>query len=175
MPQDQTEVELDKRPVKSFTRGGDKGFTQVGLEDDGSTPILDVKYSPLVQLWGEIDELSGFLGMTEGRFTGYQKLLSEIMSMLYFNKIDTDKINKQISRMEKFCMKYETNLGKEFMLLSGYVNLSRVWARRVERRLWEVIGNNKNSDLRVLAKFFNRFSSYLFIHTACANEITDLE
>lgn len=153
----------EAKKLKSFSKFGDKGSTQVAVNDDG-TPDMRSKSSTIVKIWGEIDETSAFLGKCQGNgFRDLQHFLYEINAMLFNKQVDSDKIRKRIGKMERFCEKYEYLLDDKFKILTGDVNLARVWARRVERRLWTQIESTNDNSLKVIAQFFNRMSSYLFM------------
>ena len=172
------ELKEEHRKIKSFTKVGDRGMTVIGYEEDGITPLPTVrKNSPLIELTGEIDELSAVLGLCEGRiFRGYQKLLSDIMGMIYLGKIDAPLIKGKIIKMEKFCLKHEDDLPDKFEILTGQINMARTICRRVERRLWTVLesGMGKVEGMNTLGAFFNRFSSWLYVNIMAEVDIDEI-
>lgn len=167
-----------------------KIYTKTG--DDGTTALFDgtrVKKSDLrVDLYGEIDELNGVIGLANSFIinAAFKKTLQQIQKDLFAlgaklanpeekkqkDKADFDEskitwLENQIDEMEK-----TLNPMKSFILPGGStaassLHLARSVCRRAERKLVSYASNQEMNDLYI--KYLNRLSDHLFVAARYAN------
>jgi cob(I)alamin adenosyltransferase len=162
------------RLTRIYTRGGDQGETSLG---DGSRVS---KLDPLVQAYGDVDELNSLLGWAQvvaedPRIARIQNELFDLgadLSVPYTEGDGKLRIDQAaIDRLEADCDAANEPLPelKSFVLPGGTESASRLHVaravcRRAERRALEAPGVN---PLAVV--YLNRLSDLLFILARAAN------
>lgn len=130
-----------------YTKTGDSGTTSTY----GGRRVL--KSDPQIEVCGQIDELSSFIGLTIAKInsSSHKKFLTQIQKDLYLImsffagakvKIDnlpqkTKKIEKEIDNLEKKLPKLNRFILPQGSELSCFFHIARTICRRVER---EVVG-----------------------------------
>ena len=153
------------------TKNGDKGYTNL-LKDK-----MVLKSDPRVNLLGEIDELSSYLGLLKSEtdddkikdeLSNIQINLSTVMAQVAAGNFDKYYLSKEnLSQIERLISEYESMYisQNKFILpgenrISSIIDICRVVARKVERQLIEVdtvYPVEENSK-----KYINRLSDYLY-------------
>jgi cob(I)alamin adenosyltransferase len=144
------------------TKLGDNGMTQVA--PDAMAP----KSAIILDVMGNIDELSCVLGLCEGKFDTVQSFLSELMGYLYYKNNNDTRIASQISFMEDYISSHNNSIPTWFVNPRGFVSLARAVCRRAERSVVRM--NNEQRDhgtteynLYPIMRYLNRLSDYLFV------------
>jgi cob(I)alamin adenosyltransferase len=165
------------RLTRIYTRGGDGGETSLG---DGSRVS---KLDPLVQAYGEVDELNSVLGWAQvaaddARLARIQNELFDLGADLCvpFAKGDGRLRVEQaaIDRLEAECDEANEGLAelRSFVLPGGSeaaarLHVARSVCRRVERVVVETAGARPVNPLA--AVYLNRLSDLLFVLARAAN------
>lgn len=156
-------------------------YTKTG--DDGTTGLYGerrvVKSDIQVDAYGNIDELSSFLGLVISKidkqketdfFTTIQKSLYEIMSVLAGTNNDLVDLNQQVKIFEQKIDKVQSQLPKlnSFIYpqgseLSSWFHILRTLTRRAERRIVEYIQDRSLKKETVIVKYLNRLSDLFFV------------
>ena len=158
-----------------YTKTGDRGKTSLF----GGKRVL--KYDLQVEAYGAVDEATSFIGFalesikdikTKELLSKIQVTLYSIMAYLSGAKIDHEKIDSQVSYLEKNIDLLEKKLPKlvRFVLPQGSemtvrLHLARTSVRNAERRIGKFIHNKKDKkdqDDAVL-RYINRLSDLLFV------------
>lgn len=162
-----------KNTLKTYTKKGDKGFTQtiIGQKIE--------KHNLLINTQGLIDELNAWVGLLrhETLSETLKTDLKYIQNILFeagtfpmkikknshtsTNQIHTDFLEKKIDTMEAELPKLTNFLIPYGNRTSSYGHLTRTICRKCERQFSELnsIHNVFENELR----FFNRLSDYFFI------------
>lgn len=173
-----------------------KIYTKTG--DDGTTSLFDGSHvgkdNPRVALYGDIDELNGFIGlaMSHSRDTALNSVLTRIQKDLFAlgaklanpgEKPLKDKTNfgeDKVGFLEREIDKMEANLApmKSFILPGGApsaaaLHVCRAVCRRAERAF--VALDRKDSLEYVYLRYLNRLSDYLFVAARHANRLEGRE
>ncbi len=160
-PAPQTEPKFSP---KVYTKGGDRGSSLVGYDED-NFPIRIDKDSPIMELWGSLDTLSSWLGTCEDKtLRQVQVTLFKISGYLYNKQIDIDYMKKCIAKLERFCDKNENSMPSEFVIPTGKIHFARALARESERRMVVLAKTNSIDGTWQLVRYLNRLSSWLFIY-----------
>ena len=148
------------------TKTGDSGMTQL------NPGRMESKSHPMIEVMGNIDELSCILGLDGDRFDNIQTFLSELMGYLYYRQSDTARLREQIETLENYITSHNNSIPTWFVNPRGYVSLARAVCRRCERRIVEFAEEDRHlpeleryMDFSGIMKFFNRLSDYLFVKT----------
>lgn len=165
-----------------YTRSGDTGTTSLF----GGKRIC--KYDSLIEAYGEIDELSSFLGLLffyskkksdKKEIAIIQKDLYLIMGHLAGAQINLNPLTKRTFQFEKEMDILEKNLPAlhQFILpqgslLSVYAHISRTVCRRAERSLVKYYASqqNKQSNSDLILSYINRLSDFLYIKARKYNQ-----
>ena len=166
------------RLTRIYTRTGDAGETSLG--DLSRTSKLD----PLVQAYGEVDELNSIVGWArvacggDARLERVQNELFDVGADLSVPYAEGDgKLRVEqaaVDRLEADCDEANEPLEdlKSFILpggteAAGRLHIARAVCRRAER---EVLGAAQEAPLNPLALIYlNRLSDLLFILARAAN------
>jgi cob(I)alamin adenosyltransferase len=165
------------KPVKIYTKGGDKGDTSL----IGGTRVP--KFHPRIEAYGTVDELNAYIGMirdlNEDRETGslllhIQECLFTVESSLAEDpdakmKFDLPKLSeKDIESLEQAIDLMSENLPElKFFILPGghplisWCHIARTVCRRAERHCIRLARAQKVANINI--KYLNRLSDYLFI------------
>lgn len=148
------------------TKTGDHGMTQL------NPGRMESKAHPMIEIMGNIDELSCILGLDGERFDSIQTFLSELMGYLYYRTPDNARLRDQVEVFETYITNHNNSIPTWFVNPRGYVSLARAVCRRCERRIVEfaetergLVDAEKYMDFSGIMKFFNRLSDYLFVKT----------
>ncbi|MCL2017659.1 MAG: ATP:cob(I)alamin adenosyltransferase [Alphaproteobacteria bacterium] len=148
------------------TKAGDGGMTQLNPDRISS------KTHPVIELMGNIDELSCVLGLSGDKFDGIQTFLSELMGYFYYKQPNEKRIAQQIWSLEDYITSHNNSIPTWFVNPRGYVSLARSVCRRCERRVVEFAESERAKPLNErymncdsIIKYFNRLSDYLFVKT----------
>lgn len=162
---------------KIYTRLGDNGLTSLA---DGKWVA---KNSPIIELYGEIDELNSFLGFAlevlhkEAEFIELTKTLYRIQRELFvitrcLTAPEKDLVKEQV---DKFTNALETNIdsfSEKLPNLQGFIlpgggeiasrlHLTRSICRRVERVAFATV--EKLKFAQIIAAYLNRLSDLLYV------------
>lgn len=147
------------------TKAGDNGMTQLNPNRIAS------KTHPVIEIQGALDELSCALGLAEDKFDGIQTFLSELMGYFYYKAIDDRRIAQQIWQLEDYVSTHNNSIPPFFTNPRGYVSLARAICRRAERRVVEMMEEERKlpeierygMSLAPVIQYLNRLSDYLFV------------
>lgn len=144
------------------TKQGDNGMTQIA--PDAMAP----KSATILDVMGNIDELSCVLGLCGGAFDAIQSFLSELMGYLYYKNNNESRIAGQILLMEEYVSNHNNSIPTWFVNPRGFVSLARAVCRRAERSVVrmnnELRGQGEaNYNLYPIIRYLNRLSDYLFV------------
>lgn len=147
------------------TKGGDTGMTQLNPNRIAS------KTHPVIQIQGDLDELSCALGLAGDKFDAIQTFLSEVMGYFYFKNVDERRISQQIWHLEDYITTHNNTIPPYFVNPRGYVSLARAVCRRAERRVVELMESERQlpeierygMNLSPVIQYLNRLSDYLFV------------
>jgi len=144
------------------TKLGDNGVAQVA--PDAMAP----KSSAILDVMGDLDELSCVLGLCDGKFDEIQSFLSEMMGYLYYRNNNETRISGQLNLMEDYINAHNNSIPNWFVNPKGFVSLARAVCRRAERSVVRM--NNELRDtgearynLYPIMRYLNRLSDYLFV------------
>lgn len=160
--------------MKIYTKKGDLGYSN--LFNKTNIP----KNNFVFEVMGTIDEFSSYLGLLLSKklfkediqlLTAVQRDLYQIMAYISGKKTSLSEQNKRVDLMEKKIDKESKKLSllKNFILpqggdLSSWFHIVRTICRRTERRVAEYsFLNEKDSDFKIIIKFFNRLADLLFV------------
>lgn len=160
-----------------------KIYTKIG--DAGTTRLCDgqrvSKNSLRIAAYGEIDELSSFIGLAASfsRNKKFKKILTDIQHDLFALAAPSGIGDEKIIKLEKIIDEVSDSLKplKQFILpggtkLAAHLHAARTVCRRVERTvtgLAENEGLNKNT-----IPYLNRLSDLLFTLARKANKGKDI-
>jgi ATP:cob(I)alamin adenosyltransferase len=145
------------------TKHGDKGMAQIA--PDAMAP----KSAVILDVMGNIDELSCVLGLCSDKFDAIQSFLSEIMGYLYYRNNNESRINNQVMLMEDYISSHNNSIPTWFVNPRGFVSLARAVCRRAERSVVRMNnelrehGESEKYNLYPIMKYLNRLSDYLFV------------
>lgn len=145
------------------TKSGDKGMTQVA--PDAMAP----KSSVVLDVMGNIDELSCILGLCGDRFDAIQSFLSELMGYIYYKNNNESRVSGQVALMEDYILSHNNSIPTWFVNPKGFVSLARSVCRRAERSVVRMNNELRESgkiddyNLYPVMKYLNRLSDYLFV------------
>jgi len=146
------------------TKTGDFGMTQLNPDRIAS------KTHPVIEIMGQMDELSCALGLDGERFDGIQTFLSELMGYLYYKTLDEVRIKQQVEILEEYIVSHNNSIPTWFINPRGGVSLARAVCRRVERRIVELAEceranpvEDRYMNFGPMIQYFNRLSDYLFV------------
>lgn len=147
------------------TKSGDGGMTQLNPNRIAS------KTHPVIQIQGDLDELSCVLGMEGDRFDGIQTFLSELMGYFYYKNTDERRIAKEVWQLEDYITTHNNSIPPFFVNSRGAVSLARAVCRRAERRVVEMMESERElpeierygMQLSGVIQYLNRLSDYLFV------------
>jgi len=146
------------------TKTGDTGMTQLNPDRIAS------KTHPVIEIMGEIDELSCALGLDGARFDSVQTFLSELMGYLYYKTLDEVRVKQQVDILEEYIVTHNNSIPTWFVNPRGGVSLARAICRRVERRVVELTEQEREKPIEErymnfapIIQYFNRLSDYLFV------------
>lgn len=162
---------------KVYTKTGDKGVTSLL----GGARVS--KSNELVRLYGSVDELNAFVGLSAVYALDHTILLQKIQSSLFdlgaLLACPRDKRSdfgltgikdSLISELENEIDNMTANLDelKSFILPGGDVSaanihLARTVTRRVERDLVESFNSSADAELESAIVFLNRLSDFFFV------------
>ncbi len=155
---------------------------------DGGTTFLYsgkrvLKSDRLIEVYGQLDELSSFIGLTIAKINSsyYEKILTTIQKDLYlimsflsegkfdlnFLAIKTEKIEKEIRKLEKKLPQLTRFLLPQGNEISCILHITRTVCRRAERVL--VRSFQKENYLEIdrergkIIAYINRLSDFLFL------------
>ncbi|MDR3208223.1 MAG: ATP:cob(I)alamin adenosyltransferase [Rickettsiales bacterium] len=148
--------------AKVTTKLGDNGMTQVA--PDAMAP----KSATVLDVMGNIDELSCVLGLCGDKFDAIQSFLSEIMGYLYYKNNNEARISGQVMLMEEYVSSHNNSIPTWFVNPRGFVSLARAVCRRAERSVVRMNNELRESseteyNLYPIMKYLNRLSDYLFV------------
>jgi len=176
-PQIQEVQETQKMQVRSFTGTGNAGLSTIGMDEETGAAIRLDKRSPKMKFWGKLDTLSAWLGCMDNRdFFSIQDSLYKISGMLYHDArgIDVDWLKKEITRMERFCRKWEKNLSDEFVRSHGKIHYARCLTREAELAGWDFAADLISIEgIKYIMRYMNILSSYFFTYAECYMQIDD--
>lgn len=162
--------------MPAFTGKGDNGFTDL----QGGKRVR--KDHPVVDLVGEIDELSAWIGLarSECKNSGLNDILEQIQKHLsvmmglisaYGAKTELEKnqVAQSLEMLEKWVNEYE----KKIMLPTSfqqagsskdgaYLNMVRTISRRIERKAVSIFIET-NSDTVLILTYLNRLSTLFYL------------
>lgn len=148
------------------TKTGDTGMTQLNPDRISS------KTHPVIDIMGQIDELSCCLGLSGDKFDSVQTFLSELMGYLYYKNIDGARLAGQVEFLEEYIVSHNNSIPTWFVNPRGHVSLARAVCRRVERSIVNLAESERAMpeaerymNLTPLMQYFNRLSDYLFVKT----------
>ena len=128
------------------------------------------KAHPVIELMGEIDELSCVLGLSGDKFDGIQTFLSEMMSWLYYKTCDEKRVLQQVWTLDDYIKTHNNSIPTWFVNPRGTVSLARAVCRRVERRVVAFAETERSlhpseryMNMDPIIQYFNRLSDYLFV------------
>ena len=147
------------------TRSGDTGMTQLNPNRIAS------KTHPVIEIMGAIDELSCALGLADDKFDNIQTFLSELMGYFYYKSVDDNRMAKQTWQLENYILTHNNSIPPFFVNPKGYVSLARSICRRAERRVVELMEDERKlpeierygMNLSPVIQYLNRLSDYLFV------------
>jgi cob(I)alamin adenosyltransferase len=143
------------------TKLGDNGMTQVAPN------AMAPKSSEILEVVGNIDELSCVLGLCDGKFDGIQSFLSEIMGYIYYKNNNEARISDQLAEMEEYISARSNSIPTWFVNPKGFVSLARAVCRRAERSVVRMNNELREQgvgyDLYPVMRYLNRLSDYLFV------------
>lgn len=165
--------------MQIYTKTGDKGQTSLW-----SGERLD-KCHPRICLLGEMDELTSILGVAKCHLSNkeakesihkIQEHLISVMGELADHKPSVGATTvEHIEALEKDVDRYMADNPFTGFTVPGesmetaYLELARVTARKVERRLHEVAKSYEVSD--IVKQYINRLSDYLYALTRYVNKL----
>jgi cob(I)alamin adenosyltransferase len=164
--------------MKIYTKTGDDGTT--GLFGGKRVPKDDER----VDTYGEIDELNSLIGLTncfvlsndvKKDLTKIQNQLFNVGSILATPKEDKEKLKgiediseDDIQYLEQRIDYYSEKLPelRNFILpggtvSAGFLHYARTVCRRCERKIVKFV--MRDEENKILIKFFNRLSDFLFV------------
>ena len=168
--------------MKIYTKTGDKGETSLVSGKRVS------KAHPLVDCYGDVDELNSCIGLVTAQLNDenlksslfkVQNQLFNLGSNLACDNEDIRKKLPQISKkhiqwLEQEIDQHQSNLPelKNFILPGGHIaaascQLCRSVCRRAERKLIEVSESTNIASLYI--EYLNRLSDYLFVMARAIN------
>ena len=144
------------------TKLGDNGMAQIA--PDAMAP----KSAAILDVMGNIDELSCVLGLCDGKFEALQSFLSELMGYLYYRNNNETALARQIALMEDFISGHNNSIPTWFVNPKGFVSLARAVCRRAERSVVKMNNEQRESgdstyNLYPIMRYLNRLSDYLFV------------
>jgi len=144
------------------TKQGDNGMTQIAPD------MMAPKSAIVLDVMGNIDELSCVLGLCGDQFGGIQSFLSELMGYLYYKNNNESRIADQIRMAEDYVLSHNNSIPTWFVNPKGFVSLARAVCRRAERSVVRM--NNEmrelgdsSYNLYPIMRYLNRLSDYLFV------------
>lgn len=149
------------------TKSGDTGMTQLNPNRIAS------KTHPVIRIQGELDELSCALGLAGDKFDFIQTFLSELMGYFYYKNVDERRVSHQIWQLEDYISSHNNSIPPYFVNPRGYTSLARAICRRAERRVVELMENERTlpeierygMNLAPVIQYLNRLSDYLFVRS----------
>ncbi|MCH2534988.1 MAG: cob(I)yrinic acid a,c-diamide adenosyltransferase [Bdellovibrionales bacterium] len=173
--------------MKIYTKTGDKGETSLVSGKRVS------KAHPLVDCYGDVDELNSTLGLVTAQLNNetFKESLFKVQNQL-FNlgsnlACDNEDIRKKLPQisekhihwLEKEIDQHQSQLPelKNFILPGGHIaaaacQLSRSVCRRAERKLIE-ISQSENIPSQYI-EYLNRLSDYLFVMARAINHYNNI-
>ncbi|MDR2268594.1 MAG: ATP:cob(I)alamin adenosyltransferase [Rickettsiales bacterium] len=144
------------------TKLGDNGMTQVA--PDAMAP----KSATILDVMGNIDELSCVLGLCGDKFDSIQSFLSELMGYLYYKNNNESRIAGQVALMEDYISSHNNSIPTWFVNPRGFVSLARAICRRAERSIVRMNNELREQgsagyNLYPVMRYLNRLSDYLFV------------
>jgi cob(I)alamin adenosyltransferase len=147
------------------TKSGDTGMTQLNPNRISS------KTHPVIQIQGDLDELSCALGLAGDKFDSIQTFLSELMGYFYYKNVDERRVAQQVWQLEDYITTHNNSIPPFFVNPRGYVSLARAVCRRAERRVVELMESERalpeieryGMNLAPVIQYLNRLSDYLFV------------
>ena len=152
--------------AKITTKTGDTGMTQLNPDRIAS------KTHPVIEIMGQLDELSCTLGLSGDKFDMIQTFLSELMGYIYYKNIDAVRMAGQLEFLEDYITSHNNSIPTWFVNPRGTVSLARSVCRRVERRVVEFAESERAKpeserymNFAPVMQYLNRLSDYLFVKT----------
>lgn len=144
------------------TKQGDNGMTQIAPD------MMAPKSATILDVMGNLDELSCVLGLCGDGFDGIQSFLSELMGYLYYKNNNEGRIVGQIGIMEEYVSSHNNSIPTWFVNPKGFVSLARAVCRRAERSVVKMNNDMRECgdgsyNLYPIIKYLNRLSDYLFV------------
>jgi cob(I)alamin adenosyltransferase len=148
--------------AKITTKLGDNGMTQVA--PDAMAP----KSAAILDVYGNIDELSCVLGLCGDRFDAIQSFLTELMGYVYYRNNADARIAGQVALMEEYVGAHSNSIPTWFVNPRGFVSLARAVCRRAERSVVRMNNELREAgdssyNLYPIMRYLNRLSDYLFV------------
>ncbi len=155
-----------------YTKTGDKGETSLF----GGKRIS--KADPIVEAYGEVDELNSWVGLLiaeitqpekkdfllkiqadlhliEGRLSGWKADLSPLITRVTEMEVEIDAMDDQLPPLENFILPGGTSL-------AAHTHIARTMTRNVERRLVKFFAES-DSEEQIILQYFNRLSDLFFV------------
>ena len=151
------------------TKTGDQGTTEI----QGGRIF---KADPLIEVLGDMDELSAECLVLASEFSGYRKSMKQIVTQLsaasamlsgYGEAVLEIEIESNVNAAGEFKFHYPFNNSE-----SAALNRLRAISRRVERHWWQLQKTRKTDPS--LGVYLNRISDYFYalqIQSAASSEI----
>lgn len=126
------------------------------------------KSALILDVMGNIDELSCVLGLCGDKFDAIQSFLSELMGYLYYKNNNEARISGQVMLMEEYVSSHNNSIPTWFVNPRGFVSLARAVCRRAERSVVRLNNELRESgetayNLYPVMRYLNRLSDYLFV------------
>ena len=128
------------------------------------------KTHPVIELMGQMDELSCALGLSGDRFDSIQTFLSELMGYMYYRSIDMNNMRRNVESLEEYILSHNNSIPTWFVNPRGTVSLARAVCRRCERRIVEFAESEREKpeierymNMAPIIQYFNRLSDYLYV------------
>jgi cob(I)alamin adenosyltransferase len=164
-------VKYSKIRMKIYTKTGDTGQTSlVG----GSRVSKDHRQ---IEAYGTVDELNSCIGVVMSSDSNYFEFLKKIQHKLFnigsilaseknlgfelptVTEKDVALLEQEIDRLTKGLPKLKNFILPGGNILSAQTHVARCVCRRAERRVVSL----DNNDYKLLIKYLNRLSDYLFV------------
>ncbi|WP_438863670.1 cob(I)yrinic acid a,c-diamide adenosyltransferase [Neptunicella sp.] len=155
--------------MKIYTKGGDKGETQIYADK----PLRLKKSANELECYGTLDELNAHIGMLTAQLTSQAPaLLTEIQQALFqigfaisatsqLSAHDLDKLERAIDDMQANLPAQTSFILPGGTLAASQAHICRTVARRAERHLVRLTEQHQVAELNL--SYINRLSDYFYV------------
>lgn len=156
--------------MKIYTKGGDKGTTQIYVDKPERLGKQDI----VLECYGSLDELNAHLGLLASglkeldQLTAVQQVQQALFQIGFALSASTKLTDADVTRLEQQIDQWQSDIPPQtsFILPGGchsaaQAHVCRTIARRAERRLVEL--SHQRDVPGVCLRYLNRLSDWLFV------------